>query len=785
MKRLKHISIKSRIRTLILSTIFFLILFGCTISILIFSNILKIEKTKHLQSILSDLYMESVSEVQVHTKTQAAALAMRLSAYYDIADSPEALESHLKALNGDSRFLVYDAQWRLLFSSEADVFQVYPEAMQLKIVDSCFLGNESLGVHFYAKNAILDSEGLLTGYVITSEPVSQQMFIERINNLFDVDATIFYRDLRIVTSLVHDDMVATGTRLDRALVDLLLVDQNSYSGKTTILGMPYLTAYRSFGNPDESPIGIVFVGESLTQYNETIFGIVLSVLLLGLLLFLVAAQLSNQWLERNIVQPMLETTELMTNIADGNVDLSQPLDKKAHYYEFSSLLSSIFKMLTNLEESKQTVERVAYYDDLTGLPNRFNLFLNQAKPFSKSTSPSCLILLDLDDLNTVNDLYSRKVGDALIVGVSHFLLSNLPSDTDFKVYRINGGTFALTSRDINNFDYLKRFVSDMIYGLNQPFHCDSLTLQITLGVGLAIQSSALESVDELLHHAELAMYAAKRAKSNNYLFYEPQMSDQIREQKALEADLRLALENDEFFLVYQPKYNIMTGRCDSFEALIRWNSPTRGFVPPGDFIELAERSGLIVPIGKWVLSQSCQTIKELSLAHDFPYRIAVNISPVQINREDFFKTILEVMMIHGLEPSQLELEITENLLMTSFSSAVEKLRQLYVLGVAISVDDFGKGYSSLAYLQELPIHTLKIDKMFVDAIESSNETMISDIIRLGHHMNLKIVAEGVETSIQSNYLISTGCDSIQGYYYSRPLRFEQIDDFLSKTYPVD
>jgi EAL domain-containing protein (putative c-di-GMP-specific phosphodiesterase class I) len=234
------------------------------------------------------------------------------------------------------------------------------------------------------------------------------------------------------------------------------------------------------------------------------------------------------------------------------------------------------------------------------------------------------------------------------------------------------------------------------------------------------------------------------------------------------------------FLVYQPKMNSKTGFCDSFEALARWNHATRGMISPVEFIELAEESGLINFIGKWILDQACSRIHQIKVKYQKQLKMAVNISTVQLNSEDFVRVVKDTLQKYQLEPEYLELEITESVLIDSSNGIVEKLRQLHEYGVEISIDDFGKGYSSLAYLRKLPISTLKIDKMFIDEIGVDGDVLVGDIIKLGHHMGLKTIAEGVETQEQLSYLTDSGCDRIQGYIYSKPMKTEQLNDFLEK-----
>lgn len=780
MKQSENTSIRKRIRNLLFTSILFFTFMGCSLVIVIFVNVFRSEKTKQIETIMHTLYNEAVIETQERVGTQAKSLSELLKQNYELEEFSNSTQNDLEKIFPKVKFSIYDLDYQLLFTTSEDVFTTYEDAFALKQQDSIFLGNQDLGIYYFKKVAIHNQSNELIGYVIVHDKVTQQGFIDYIKDEFHADATIFYKDVRIVTTVKNDHKEIVGTKLNRELAAKILEEPSAFSGIAFILDKPYLTAYKSFGNQGEAPLGIIFVGESLLQYSKTLVFVFIAILLLGVFLFLLSIRFSGRWIEKNIVQPILNATDLITEIVDGDRNASKSMESNVYYNEFENLLDSIKKILGSLKKSKRETELIAYYDQLTNLPNRFNLFRKNPNTQEFDQQLSSLILFDLDDLKTVNELYGAKIGDILIEEIGKFISLQLKKDYDFKCYRIGGGTFALIIEVVTDTEKIRSIVESLMQRFTSPFVFDDVSLKVTISVGIAIRIRPEETMEELLYHAELAMTEVKKALKNDYMFYKPEISDNIRKRKEMEVDLKNAIDRNEFFLVYQPKYNLKTKQFDSFEALIRWDNPKCGLVPPVDFIDLAEESGLIVPIGNWVLEEASRTVKRISKKLNFPYKVAVNISPIQINRDDFFKTICETLMNSELDSSQLELEITENLLMSSFSTAVEKLRQLYVLGVSISVDDFGKGYSSLAYLQELPIHTLKIDKLFIDVIKDNEETMVGDIIRLGHNMNLMVIAEGVENSIQRDYLELSGCDMIQGYYYSKPLTSDKLEVFLEK-----
>lgn len=782
MRHSKNKSIRIRIRNLLLGVILFLVIMGCSITVLIFTNILKNEKTKQIQTIMNTLYDEAVTETKENVDTQANALSRVLARQDDLVKRSKFTQEELQKMFPDIEYAIYDRNDRLTYTTDADVFAIYKDASVLKEQEHVFLGDQEVGIYYFNKNEIHNQAKERLGYIVAFDKVTKQEYIQNIKEKFHIDATIFYKDMRIVTTIVNHDKGITGTKLTPKLSVKMLKEPTSFSGMTFILGKPFITSYKSFGNPGEEPVGIIFVGESFLQYSKSFIFVIFAIILLSLLLFILVTKLSGRWIERNILQPMLQTTKLIDEIVDGNAIDSKSLEKGSRHNEFENLIDLIKGLLGNLKKSKGEMELIAYYDQLTKLPNRFSLFRKNPNTLEYVQQLSGLILFDLDDLKTVNELYGVKIGDTLIEEIGKFISVQLQEQFEYKSYRIGGGTFALIVEATTDMERMESIVKILMQRFTKPFIFDDVSLKITISIGIALRTSVEETMEEVLYHAELAMAEVKNALKNDYLFYRQEIGDNLRKRKDMELDLKKALERDEFFLVYQPKFNLKTKKFDCFEALIRWNSPERGLVSPADFIDIAEESGLIVPIGNWVLQEASKSVKELSIQLGFPYKVAVNISPVQINRDDFFKTICETLLNSELDSSQLELEITENLLMSSFSTAVEKLRQLYVLGVSIAVDDFGKGYSSLAYLHELPIHTLKIDKMFIDVIKDNEETMVGDIIRLGHNMQLMIVAEGVENETQKDYLELSGCDMIQGYYYSKPLPLDKLEIFLRENH---
>ena len=331
---------------------------------------------------------------------------------------------------------------------------------------------------------------------------------------------------------------------------------------------------------------------------------------------------------------------------------------------------------------------------------------------------------------------------------------------------------------------------DLIKALQQPFYVNDQELYIRASIGISIYPEHAQSASEMLRNADVAMYKVKNQGKNNYQMFETQMNDLEQRRLWLITHLHKALEFGELVLYYQPQLELSSNRLVGAEALIRWMHPELGLISPGEFIPVAEETGLIVSVGTWVLNEACCQAKEWQQRGLPPVRISVNVSALQFGRSDFVEIVEEVLLHNQLDPQWLELELTEGLLLNDITETVKKLNRLKSLGLSLAIDDFGTGYSSLRYLQQLPINTLKIDQSFVCRLEldsedsSKHKTLIDVIANLAHNLNMCVIAEGVETELQKKYLDEIGCEQIQGYLYSRPLSTTNFEQFLEKQPPL-
>lgn len=419
-----------------------------------------------------------------------------------------------------------------------------------------------------------------------------------------------------------------------------------------------------------------------------------------------------------------------------------------------------------------TIRHQASHDQLTGLANRslFNEKLSLAVANARQNAEMlAVIFLDLDRFKNVNDTLGHAVGDELLQSVARRLSNCLRADDT--IARWGGDEFTLLLYNIESAEDAKKICQRILYSLSSPFEFDGRELNMKASMGVSLAPYDGEDAETLLKNADAAMYRAKQQGRNNYQFYTRAIGNKVSESLDLENNLYKALEREEFVLHYQPQIDLTTGRLVGLEALIRWQHPERGLIPPDRFIAVAEETGLICPIGEWVLRTACAQNRSWQLLGAPPLRMAVNLSAYQFRQSNTVSSIAKILSETGLEPECLEIEITETAAMTDVPFTVSILQQLQAMGIHIALDDFGTGYSSLWSLKNLPLDTLKIDRSFVaDLMNDSNGTAIVKVaIALGHGLNLKVIAEGVETAEQLEFLQALNCDLAQGYFFGKPM----------------
>lgn len=444
--------------------------------------------------------------------------------------------------------------------------------------------------------------------------------------------------------------------------------------------------------------------------------------------------------------------------------------------------------ITEVKNAQFQLEKMAFYDTLTGLANR-RLFRNRLEHvlhnIEREQQSVGLLLLDLDHFKNINDSMGHDCGDALLVIVAERLLECVrTSDT---VARLGGDEFAIILPQISSSRAVSTVADKILQNLSRPIAIRETDIRISTSIGLALAPDDSNGAEELVKHADLALYRAKAQGRNNYQFFTREMNTQLVEHLEMVRDLRLAMEAEQFTLVFQPQINIADNSLVGFEALIRWHCEQRGQVSPMDFIPVAEETGMIIDIGRWVIDSACATLRQLSdqqLVGENAV-MTVNLSVKQFQDEGLVGYIGNCLQRHQLQPSQFEVELTETVLMENLQQALVKLEELKHLGIMISIDDFGTGYSSLGYLKQLPVNIIKVDRSFVADIPEDRDDMeiTAAVIAMAHKLNYIVVAEGVETAEQLAFLRQCDCDIAQGYFLSPPLEEQALRQFCSSSKP--
>jgi len=458
-------------------------------------------------------------------------------------------------------------------------------------------------------------------------------------------------------------------------------------------------------------------------------------------------------------------------------------DEEANAFEQRFIGSyGVAKDVTERKQAEETVHYQAYHDLLTGLPNRalfrdhLGLMLAQSK---RNQKPLAVLSLDLDHFKVINDSLGHAIGDELLLAVSTRLRQCLrEGDT---LARLGGDEFAVLLPTLVSRSDVEHICRKIIQVLSKPVYVKGHEIYISVSIGACVAPDDSEAIDGLIRQAEIAMYQAKTQGRSRLQFWESGMQAPYSERMQIEADLRRALARNEFVLFYQPQVDTTSGEVRGFEALLRWWHPQRGLLTPADFIPVAEESGVIVPIGDWVLRQTSAQLAEWKKAGLPPVRLSVNISARQLESPDFVDSVMRAVQVYALDGHQLELEITESLLMRDFEANAIKLGRLSASGIRLAIDDFGTGYSSFKYLSRFPIHTLKIDQSFVQELDrDENVSIVNAMVAMGRGMNLNVIAEGVETEAQLVRLQQMQCHEMQGYYYSPPVSAHDATAMLGR-----
>jgi len=610
--------------------------------------------------------------------------------------------------------------------------------------------------------------------------LDREMGMQVIEGLFQDDAVR-------MASIGHpnETMLAEKSRelqhsSSRWLTDLILGKERTFT--TQLVGRgPYSEYYGDLSiTLDTATYGQGFIVSSVIIFISG----VLRALAMGLVLYLV-----YHWL---LTKPLSRIIEHLTTInPDRPSEHKIPQLKGHEKNELGLWINTANQLLESIErnthlrhEAENSLLRMAQYDFLTGLPNRQQLqqqldkILVDAGRLQRRVAVICV---GLDDFKGINEQFSYQTGDQLLLALADRLRAH--SGRLGALARLGGDQFALVQANIEQPYEAAELAQSILDDLEAPFALDHQEIRLRATIGITLFPEDGDSTEKLLQKAEQTMTLAKTRSRNRYQFYIASVDSEMRRRRELEKDLREALRREQLFLVYQPQISYRDHRVVGVEALIRWQHPEHGLVPPDLFIPLAEQNGTIIAIGEWVLDQACRQLRDWHDQGFSDLRMAVNLSTVQLHHAELPRVVNNLLQMYRLPPRSLELEVTETGLMEDISTAAQHLLSLRRSGALIAIDDFGTGYSSLSYLKSLPLDKIKIDKSFVQDLldDDDDATIVRAIIQLGKSLGMQVIAEGVETAEQEAYIISEGCHEGQGYYYSKPLPARELGAYLKQV----
>ncbi|MHC8337872.1 putative bifunctional diguanylate cyclase/phosphodiesterase [Pseudomonas sp. HLT2-19-2] len=566
----------------------------------------------------------------------------------------------------------------------------------------------------------------------------------------------------------------------RWLTDLILGKERTFT--TQLVGRgPYSEYYGDLSiTLDTATYGQGFIVSSVIIFISG----VLRALAMGLVLYLV-----YHWL---LTKPLSRIIEHLTEInPDRPSEHKIPLLKGHEKNELGIWINTANQLLASIErnthlrhEAENSLLRMAQYDFLTGLPNRQQLQQQLDKILvdaGKLQRRVAILVVGLDDFKGINEQFSYQTGDQLLLALADRLRAH--SGRLCALARLGGDQFALVQADIEQPYEAAELAQSILDDLEATFALDHQEIRLRATIGITLFPEDGDSTEKLLQKAEQTMTLAKTRSRNRYQFYIASVDTEMRRRRELEKDLRDALVRSQFYLVYQPQISYRDHRVVGVEALIRWQHPEHGLVPPDLFIPLAEQNGTIIAIGEWVLDQACKQLRDWHDQGFVDLRMAVNLSTVQLHHAELPRVVNNLLQMYRLPPRSLELEVTETGLMEDISTAAQHLLSLRRSGALIAIDDFGTGYSSLSYLKSLPLDKIKIDKSFVQDLldDDDDATIVRAIIQLGKSLGMQVIAEGVETAEQEAYIISEGCHEGQGYLYSKPLPARELSAYLKQA----
>jgi len=765
-------SIGEKLNLFILLIMLFLIITGCFIAIKVFFSIHENSIRENVDNASNALKEKVVDSNEYKLKDYINKSKKNIKEFINLNPYEDISYIEVEGID-EGLYIKDDLMLKTSFKINIDSLS------EDKIV---MLSDKEKGIFIFMKSSL--SEDDPSKYIVIGIKISKNEYVEEIKGITGMDASIFAYDNRICTTVMKDGKRAVNTNLNTDIYKIIYDKEEKYQGDTGIFEKPYIVSYLPIKDETGNVVAAVFTGKSYEDMYVLRNNMIIYISALGIALLVFFYGITKFWLKKNLTNPLSYVSNGLKDVANGDYSVINDI-KEASSYEMENLHLSMKIMANKIKNEKENLEIIAYTDRATGLKNRESLYKTYGELSLEDIKSSLTVLyyIDIDNMKYINCLYGQKIGDEILKKVSIALEQFKSIYSDYEVFRIGGDEFVICREGSYSIDKIVELAKKLSQVFKNAFLVKTHRISVTASIGIAYTNycegdkcdnceiNCKDSLEILSKKAEAAMNRVKGKGKNNFIVFNPEMNEILEKKALMEQELKLAIKNNELEMYYQPKYNIKKGEFDGFEALIRWKHLEKGFIPPDQFIPVAEETSLINEIGEFVLRTSALFINNFNEKNSLNYSVAINVSAPQFLSDGFYEEVEKIIEETGVKEEYIELELTESVFVNSVEKAIEILNRFKEKNIKIALDDFGTGYSSITYLNKLPIDILKLDKSFVDdiAMDEVDLHIVESVVKMAKSIGLLIVAEGVEKEDQYNVLKDLECDYIQGYYFSKPL----------------